>query len=1081
MKVIFNLRQCLGKRLLMSVCVMLMVINALAQSDFVRVGGVVSGSEGPISGVTVAIKDGKTLGITNDKGNYEFEVPRNAVITFRHIAYESLEARLQDHQPNALGVYVVDIQLDDRIGDELEEAVVVGFGTQKKASLVSSITSVNPKELKGPTSNLTTMMAGRISGMIAYQQSGEPGADNAEFFIRGLGSFGAGKVDPLILIDGAESSNTDLARLQADDIAAFSVLKDATAAAVYGARGANGVILVTTKSGTAGKTKFSFRAENRMSSNTRNFEFVDNVTYMKLANEAALTRSPLAILPYSQTKIDRTAAGDDPLLYPNNNWIDMLVKDYTFNQGYNISASGGGERARYYVAGTYNIDNGVLKVDGVNNFNNNIKLKNYSVRTNLDLKLTASTDATIRMYGQFDDYTGPVGGVDENNNRIHGGQRIFRSAIWSNPVMFPAVYPASFSPYTEHPLFGGAVSGAGSTTLLTNPYAEMVRGYEVYKTSTLQPQIEVKQNFNFLLDGLSARAMGYVRRYSYFNVVRQYNPFYYSSYLDPVSNQVQLSVLNDGGANSIGTPGSEYLNYSEGQKNLDSRLYMEAALNYAKKFGNKHDVSGMLITILSSYQTGNAGTVQSSLEQRNQGLSGRFTYGYDDRYLAEFNFGYNGSERFASGYRFGFFPSFGVAYRVSNEKFFEPLLNTVNDLKLRGTFGWVGNDQIGRREDRFFYLSEVNLNDGGFGSTFGENNFYSRPGVSISRYANNRITWERSRQINVGMDMSLFRRSIEIVVDAFHQYRTNILEPRSFLSPTMGLMGGIPQANTAEAESKGLDASLNYNKSWSNDWWTTLRGNFTYAASKITKKDELDYPENMSYLYRTGHSAAQMFGLIAERLFIDDVEVANSPRQFGDYMGGDIKYRDMNGDGQITLNDMVPIGYPTTPEITYGFGGTVGYKSFDLSLFFQGSARSSFFINAENVSPFVINGGAQNGLLNVIGESHWSEDNRDSYALWPRMGAQFVQNNTLRIEEVQYQSTWWMRNGTFLRLKNVEVGYNLPADKSARFGVNRLRVYLSGSNLGVWSKFKMWDVEMGGKGLGYPVQSVYNVGLLLDF
>ncbi|TJY64502.1 TonB-dependent receptor [Sphingobacterium alkalisoli] len=1081
MKVIFNLQTCLGKRLLMSVCVMLMAINALAQGDLVRVGGIVSGSEGPISGVTVAIKDGKTLGITNDKGHYEFEVPRNAVITFKHIAYEALEARLQDHQPDGAGVYVVDIQLDDKVGDELDEAVVVGFGTQKKASLVSSITSVNPKELKGPTSNLTTMMAGRISGMIAYQQSGEPGADNAEFFIRGLGSFGAGKVDPLILIDGAESTTNDLARLQADDIAAFSVLKDATAAAVYGARGANGVILVTTKSGTAGKTKFSFRAENRMSSNTRNFKFADNVTYMTLANEAALTRNPLAILPYSQTKIDRTAMNEDPLLYPDNNWIDMLIKDFTVNQGYNLSASGGGERARYYVAGTYNIDNGVLKVDGRNNFNSNIKLKNYSVRTNLDINLTPTTDATVRMYGQFDDYTGPVGSYDENGNRIHGGRHIFERAIWSNPVMFPAVYPASFSPYTEHPLFGGAVTGSGSTTLLSNPYAEMVRGYEVYKTSTLQPQLEIKQDFGFLLEGLSARAMGYLKRYSYFNVVRQYNPFYYSSYLNPVSGNIDLTVLNDGGASSIGVTGSEYLNYSEGSKNLDSRLYMEAALNYAKRFGDKHDVSGMLITILSSYQTGNAGSVQSSLEQRNQGLSGRFTYGYDDRYLAEFNFGYNGTERFANGYRFGFFPSFGLAYRISNEKFFEPLLNTVNDLKLRGTFGWVGNDQIGRREDRFFYLSEVNLNDGGFGATFGENNFYSRPGISVSRYANERITWEKSRQVNLGMDVSLFNRSIEIIMDAFHQRRYNILEERSFLSATMGLMGGIPQANTAEAESRGLDASVNFNKTLSPNWWTTIRGNFTYATSKILKKDELEYPENMSYLYRTGHSVAQTFGLIAERLFVDDVEVANSPQQFGTYMGGDIKYRDMNGDGQITLNDMVAIGHPTTPEITYGFGGTIGYKDFDLSLFFQGSARSSFFINAENIAPFVINGSAQNGLLDVVAESHWSEDNRDSYALWPRLSPQFVQNNTLRFGNSQYQSTWWMRNGTFLRLKNVEIGYNLPSEKMARFGVNRLRAYLSGSNLWVWSKFKMWDVEMGGRGLGYPVQSVYNVGLLLDF
>ncbi|WP_257666345.1 SusC/RagA family TonB-linked outer membrane protein [Parapedobacter tibetensis] len=1050
---------------LLSFCLM---YQAWAQDT--RVEGVVRDEQGPIPGVTVSVRGGAQV-MTDAEGQYRLNASQNAVITFSSVGYTPQEITLSGRRPNADGVYTVNVELSTEAG-MLDETVVVGFGTQRKASLVSSITSVNPGELKGPTSNLTTMMAGRISGMIAYQQSGEPGADNAEFFIRGLGSFGAGKVDPLILMDGIESSPTDLARLQPDDIAAFSVLKDATAAAVYGARGANGVILVTTKSGAAGKTKFSFRAENRVSSNTRNFKFADNITYMNLANEAALTRNPHALLPYTQTKIDRTAMGDNPLLYPSNNWIDQLIKDYTYNQGYNLSASGGGERARYYVAGTYNVDNGVLKVDGLNNFNNNIKLLNYSIRTNIDLTLTSTTEASIKVYGQFDDYSGPVGSYDNDGNRIHGGRHIFERAIWSNPVMFPAVYPASFSPYTEHPLFGGAITGYGSTTLLSNPYAEMVRGYEVYKTSTLQPQLEIKQDLGFLTEGLSARAMGYLKRYSYFNVVRQYNPFYYSAFRNPVSDEIELRVLNDGGTNSIGATGSEYLNYGEGDKNLDSRLYMEAAVNYARRFGDKHDVSGMLITILSSYQTGNAGSVQSSLEQRNQGISGRFTYGYDDRYLVEANFGYNGSERFASGYRFGFFPSFGLAYRISNEKYFEPLRNVIDDFKLRATFGWVGNDQIGERSDRFFYLSNVNLNDGGYGAVFGEEFRYGRPGVSISRYANPLITWEKSEQINLGMDLTLFNRSTELIVDAFRQRRYNILEWRSEISSTMGLMA-IPQANTGEAESRGVDASINYNNSFSSNWWTTLRGTFTYATSKMLKKDELDYPEHMSYLYRRGYPVKQVFGLIAERLFVDDIEVANAPQQFGEYMGGDIKYRDMNGDGVITTNDMVALGYPTTPEITYGFGGTVGYKDFDISVFFQGSARSSFFIRPDNISPFVINGRAQNGLLDVVANSHWSEENRDIYAFWPRLSDRFIENNYLT-------STWWMRDGAFLRLKNVEIGYNIPTKTASRWGLGRLRVYLSGSNLWVWSKFKMWDPEMGDRGIGYPVQSVYNMGVRVD-
>lgn len=1046
--------------------ILLLSVFSFAYAQDIRVEGVVRDANGPIPGVTVSAQGGPAV-MTNEIGRYNINVPRSAVLRFSSIGYDPQQIQLLGLNPNPQGIYIVDIDLS-MDESQLDEAVVVGFGVQKKGSLVSSITTLNPKELKGPTSNLTNMLAGRVSGMIAYQRSGEPGLDNSEFFIRGLGSFGTGKVDPLILIDGMESSPTDMARLQPDDIAAFSVLKDATAAAVYGARGANGVVLITTKSGEVGKTRFNFRAENRMSANARNFQFADNITYMNLANEAALTRNPQAVLPYSQSKIDRTQAGDDPLLYPSNNWIDQLIKDYTFNQGYNLSASGGGEKARYYVAGTYNVDNGVLKVDGLNNFNSNIKLKNYSIRSNVNLNLTKSTEAIIRVYGQFDDYNGPVG----------GGSGTFNRAIWSNPVMFPAVYPSSFSPYTEHPLFGGAVTGYGSTNLLSNPYAEMVRGYQVYKTSTIQPQLELNQDLNSILPGLKARAMGYLKRYSHFQVTRQYNPFYYSSYINPVDGSIELNVLNDGGANSVGTVGSEYLGYDEGDKDLNSMMYMEAALNYNQTFADKHEVSGMLISILSSYQTGNAGNVQSSLEQRNQGISGRFTYGYDNRYLAEVNFGYNGSERFAQKKRYGFFPSFGLAYRVSNEKFFEPLRNVVSDFKLRATFGWVGNDQIGAVEDRFFYLSNVDLNNGDYGTSFGEEFSYYRPGVSISRYANNNISWEKSRQVNLGMDLSLFN-SVNIAVDAFKQTRYNILEQRAYIGSTMGLMA-TPAANTGEAESKGIDLSLNYNKNFAYDWFASFRGTMTYATSKMLKKDELNYPSNMQYRYEVGYPVRQVFGLIAERLFVDDNEVLNSPQQFGTYMGGDIKYRDMNGDGVITMNDRVAIGYPTTPEIVYGFGGTIGYKAFDFSMFFQGSARSSLFINPENISPFVINGGAQNGLLNVIAQNHWSEDNRNIYAFWPRMSDQFIENNTLNIGGTQYQSTYWMHNGSFLRLKNVELGYNLPRVLSDRVGLNNMRVYLNASNLGVWSTFKMWDPEMGGNGLGYPVQSVYNLGIQID-
>jgi len=1025
----------------------------IIQQQMKTIRGVVTDVTGsPIPGVTVVVKSKTNIGtITNTDGEYILtKIPDGSTLSFSFVGMKTQEIPISNKS-------LINVTMEEEAVD-VGEVVAVGFGTQKKESMVSSVTTINAKQLKTSSSNLTTALAGRISGMISYQRSGEPGEDNAQFFIRGLGSFGSGKVDPLILIDGIESSSTDMARLQPDDIESFSVLKDATAAAVYGARGANGVVLITTKSGKSGKTKFYFRVENKVSTNTRNFKLADNISYMNLANEAALTRDPNAVLPYTQSKINHTAAGDDPYLYPNNNWIDRLIKNYTVNQAYNFSVSGGSYKARYYVAGTYNVDNGVLKVDPINNFNSNIKLRSYSVRTNINLQLTKTTEAIVRMYAQFDDYNGPIG----------GGSATFNRAIWSNPVKFPAVYPASYLPFVKHPLFGGAITGKGSTTLLTNPYAEMVKGYQVYKKSSIQPQFEVKQDLDFITPGLKARAMAYVKRYSYFQVSRSYNPFYYSASRNPADGSTMLTVLNDGGVHSIGTTGTEYLGYDEGGKDINSQMYLETALNYNRLFNEKHDVSGMLIMLISSYQTGNGGSVQTSLEERNLGVSGRFTYGYDNRYMAEFNFGYNGSEKFAENHRFGFFPSIGLAYNISNEKFFATMKRVITNLKLRATYGVIGNDAIGASGDRFFYLSDVNLNNGTYGATFGEDWGYSRSGVSVSRYANNNITWEKSRQINLGLDLQLYK-SLNFVVDIYKQKRTNILQDRSYIGSTMGLTA-TPKSNYGEAQSKGVDVTITYNKSFSSGIYTQLRGNFTYAASKVLRYDEVKYPASEFYRYRKGHSISQTYGYIAERLFVDDEEVKNSPTQLGEYRGGDIKYRDINGDGVITQADQVPIGLPTTPEIVYGFGGTVGYKHFDFSAFFQGEARTSFFINSENISPFVINGGAQNGLLKAVQKSHWSEDNRDLYAFWPRLSDYFVENNN-------QTSTWWMRNGSFLRLKTVEIGYNAPDKLINKIHINAVRLYLNASNLFVLSKFKMWDPEMGGSGLGYPIQRTYNIGL----
>ncbi len=1066
----------------MLVLIFLVSMAGPAQAqDQVTVQGIVADSEAALPGVTVrAVGENREVS-TDGTGQFSIIARKTGTLEFSSVGLTTIRIPLSTEQVDSDGVIRLEVTmaLDD---NALDEVTVTGFGgTQRKASLVSSITTVNVKELKTASSNLTNALAGRVAGIISFQNSGEPGlgTDNSTFYIRGLSTFGSGKQDPLILIDGIESSSTDMARLQPDDIADFSVLKDAAAAAIYGARGANGVVLINTKMGKDGTPTFNFRVENRVSTNTKNLEFADNITYMRLANQAALTRTPGGIEPYSQNKIDATADGADPYLYPSNDWLGLLVKDHTLNQGYNLNVSGGSPRARYYVAGTYNRDNGILKVEPINDFNSNIQLNNYSIRSNVDFNVTKSTTLIVRMYGQFDDYTGPIGGFDGNGNRISGGEQTLRNALNANPVMFPAVYPASKMPFISHPLFGSAQTRntdlSLTSTMYLNPYAEMVKGYQVYKTSNLQPQIEIKQDLAMLTPGLSARAMGYLRRVSFYRVNRAYVPFFYSSQINPQDQSYDLVPLNDGSSTSLQPVGREFLDYNQDAKDIDSRIWLEGAINYNRIFKEKHALGGMLVSYMSSYENANTNDVIQSLPARNAGVSGRFSYGYDDKYLVEFNFGYNGSERFDASHRWGFFPSFGLGYRISEENYFSPLKDVVSNLKVRATYGIVGNDAIGDVRERFFYLSNVNLNDGAYGAGFGRNDGtpgYSRPGISISRYANPAITWEKSTQLNLGLDIGI-AKDFELIIDAFHQNRTDIFQPVSNFDNAAGLMA-IPFSNYGEVLAKGVDLSASYTKSISSDFWVNARGTFTFAATKIKKIDELPYSSDLAYLSRKGYSINQAWGYVAERLFIDDDEVANSPLQFGDagLLAGDIKYRDINRDGVVNSDDRVPIGYPTEPEIIYGFGSSFGYKKFDFSFYFQGAARYSFFINAAQVQPFFQEDGRQTGLLNVIAEDHWSESNPNSYAFWPRL-------STWRVGPNNEPSTWWLRNGSFLRLKNIDIGYNLNEIKQIH--VKNARIYFSAVNLFSISKFNLWDVEMRGNGMGYPLQSIYNLGVQVNF
>lgn len=1050
----YHLRPQRIARLLMAVAMLLVTAAVSGQRRTLITGIVVSAENNqPLAGVTIRIT-GTARGTTTDvDGRYSLDAETGDSLDFHYIGFVSQQFRLGNAR-------TLNVSLKP-VSNELNSVVVTAFGnTEKRSDMVGSVTSISTKDLAmNPSSNLTTALAGRAAGLIAFQRSGEPGQDNANFFIRGVTTFGY-KTDPLILIDGIELTATDLARIQPDDIASFTILKDATATAVYGARGANGVILITTKEGTVGKAKLSLRFENSISAPTRNIQLADPVSYMKMYDEAVKTRDPLGQLLYSDDKIGNTAKGGDPVIYPANDWRKLLFKDYASTRRVNLNVSGGGGVARYFVSGSYDRDNGLLRVDHRNNFNSNIRLNSYTLRSNVNINVTKTTELTVRLSGNFDDYTGP----------IDGGTEMYNEVMHSNPVLFPAYYPTDDAHrYVKHIMFGN-YQQSSNNALYTNPYADMVKGYKNYSRSLMLAQLEVHQDLDFFTKGLSFKTMVNTYRKAFFAVTRAYNPYYYQlAGYDKASGTYSIESLND-------ETGTEYLDYTKLPDTLSSSFYLDAMLNYDRTFGKKHGVSAMVVYQMEQELYAQSTDLQQSLPFRNLGISGRTTYDYDKRYYAEFDFGLNGSERFASNHRFGFFPSFGLAWSVSNEQFFKPLKKVVSNLRLRATYGLIGNDAIGSASDRFFYLSNVNLNDASRGATFGgtSGTTYNLSGVSISRYSNDDITWEVAREKNLALEVGLFDH-LNITAEYYYQSRNNILMTRAAIPTLLGLTAPI-RANVGAATGQGTDISMDFKQYFAGGFWFTAMGNFTYAKSKYKVYEEPHYDE--PWRYHVGHSIYQNYGYIAQGLFVDDAEAANSPKQnFGPYGGGDIRYLDVNRDRQITQADMVPIGYPTLPEIVYGFGFSTGYKGLDLSVFFQGLAHESFWMNTApysstntgSVIPFVDNG----AVLKAFADSYWSEDNRNVDALWPRLSTTVNQNDT-------QTSTFFMRNGSFMRLKQLEVGYSFPQKVQDRLHMSNLRVYVNGSNLLTFSHFKLWDVEMGGNGLGYPIQRVFNVGVNMD-
>lgn len=1056
---------------------MLLCETAYSQTSKITVtGNVVDSNNGNLNGVTVAARGKTNLTTTTDmNGKFVLDVLPGTVLTFTMVGFVSQNATVTP-ESKEFRIKLLPAQSD------LEQVVVTAFGKkQQKEAVVGSVVTIDPGKLVSPASNLTNSIVGQVAGVIGFQTSGQPGMDNSNFFVRGVTSFGY-RQEPIILIDNIELTKDDLARLQVDDIASFSILKDASSTALYGSRGANGVILVTTKRGKSGRPKIDMRMDNVISEPTKMIALSDPMTYMNIYNVAERSRPETyagdffsADKIYNTQQTINNAPGSNRFVYPAVDWMDLMFKKRTTNFKTTASISGGGNVANYFVSGSYATDNGALKKSPQNDFNNNVSFKTYQLRGNIDINLTKSTVFSVDLWGIFNDYSGPI------TNNASFATDLYSQATHTSPVLFPAYYePDEANRLTQHILFGnGAAAGAtGSNAGLQyyNPYAEMLRGYKTFSTSTMQATVRLDQKLDFITPGLSVNAFFNTNRYSYFDYQMAYNPFYYTVTMpggyDRATNSYTLTWINN-------QPGqaTEYLTYTPGRKDATAKLHFQGSVNYSQRFGD-HKLDLQLVGIRQ--QTLNANGVDPStqlpslpyaLPYRNLNLAGRFTYMFKDRYVIEPGFGYNGSERFAEKNRFGFFPTIGASWIISREGFWKGgIADVLTSFKLRASVGATGNDNIGAQ--RFFYLSDVDLQPSGAGAFFGTNNSKTRPGVAIRNYPNPDITWERSVIKNYALETTFFRK-LDVIAEYWQKNTRNILLQR-LVPQSTGLEAPI-SANLGTAKSHGLDLTANYTQSVNDDLTIQFLSNFTFSKGEYTHYEEPNYSEN--YRYVNGAILGQPRGYIAERLFVDDNEVAASPAQtFGGIVrGGDIKYRDLNNDGKITVADMAPIGFPGTPQISYGFGFTVRYKAFDLSTRFQGQTRVSFFINPKEVSPFIVPGGGvvgQTSLLQAFADDHWSFDNQNLYALYPRMGtnAEQVQNN-------MQPSTWWLRDGSFLRLKMAEVGYTMPRHLLQKIGLSKCRIYLSGNNLFNISSFKLWDPELGGNAFTYPIQRQYNIGL----
>ncbi|TKG93881.1 SusC/RagA family TonB-linked outer membrane protein [Puteibacter caeruleilacunae] len=1004
------------------------------QSDTKKVSGTVTDQAGePLPGVTVLVK-GTSIGTTTDfDGNYNLEIPKTTTsLQFSFIGMKTQEISLD-------GKSKIDVEMkEDATG--LEQVVVVGFGTQTKESVVGAIEKVDVKEIALPTAQLSNSFTGNIAGVIGVQRSGEPGADGADFWIRGIGTFGANS-KPLYILDGVEVTVDEINALAPEVIDGFSVLKDASATALYGARGANGVIIVTTRKGQEGRAKINIRLENSFSMPNSIPDLAGGVTYMKLYNEAQRTRAidPSSVTyRYSDEKIENTAVGMNPYVYPNVDWYDLIFKDVAINQTANVNISGGSKKIRYFVNASFRHDEGLFENFSNKSIDTGLDNFRYAFQNNLEVDVTPTTKVGLKINAVLEEITRPSTST----------AALYSQSMQAPPVEFPAYFPATAEEegVIDHIKFGNATGGPlGGSNLYHNPFAAFASGQREVNSVSVLAIFNLSQDLKFITEGLKASGVVSFQNYSDHTIGKSYNVNYYkvTDYTVNADNTVDYET---GLVNPLT---STNMNYSTNR--TSSRLMnMQAQLGYDRTFADDHKVSASLIYLQRNYIAGD-----QVLATLNQGMSGRVTYNYKSKYFVEYNFGYNGSENFKDGNRFKFFPAYAVGYLVSNEDYWQNsgLANAINHFKVRGSFGYVGNSIAG---DRFPYLTTAELNKKNY--TFGYDFNNSKGGPAVKKYGTDDATWETSTKLDLGFEMGLFN-SLDIVFDYFEEDRKDIFLQRRSIPYSIGVGAARPWANVGRVKNKGFEFSLNYGKQVNHDLYLSARATFTRAKNKFVEKDEpFNTPKNLSQIGKplSGWQLLESDGLLTADDLNDGIERTN----FGSVVEGDIKYIDTNNDQAITDQDGYISNETSVPQIVYGFGASAKYKGWDFSFFFQGSEKVHLLMS--NIHPF---GQDRKSLLQYIADDYWSEANPNADARYPRL-SESVNGNTI------VNSDFWLRDASFLRLKNVELGYSF----------NNMRIYANGVNVATFSKFKLWDPELGsGNGLGYPPVKMFNVGVQLNF